>query len=153
MVNDFNTSFISEASKSRRADSPGPSVPDRSKKPTPCLYSTICVTGSSAGCASMAARNNEIEMRLMGSPLWECSRGRFPFGLFAHYFNDDAFGALSVELGVIDLLPRPEIQLATGHRHNHFVVHNQALQMRVAIGFAGAMMAVIFAERRQVLQP
>ncbi len=28
MVSDFSTSFISSALKSRRADSPGPSVPD-----------------------------------------------------------------------------------------------------------------------------
>ena len=50
-VSDFSTSFISDASKSRRADSPGLSRPERSKNPTPCLYSTTSFTGSSAGSA------------------------------------------------------------------------------------------------------
>jgi hypothetical protein len=54
-------------------------------------------------------------------PFWaECSG--FP-RLFAHYLNDDAFGALSVEFGVVNLLPGAEIQPALGHRHDDLVVY------------------------------
>ncbi len=39
----------------------------------------------------------------------KCSKTR---DLLAHHFNDDAFRALAVELGVIDLLPGAEVELA-----------------------------------------
>ncbi len=42
----------------------------------------------------------------------------------AHYFNDDAFGPLTVEFGVINLLPRAEIQLSVGHGNDDFVMHD-----------------------------
>src|ERR1035437_9433511 len=142
MVSDFRTSFISEALKSRRADSPGPSFPERSKNPTPCLYSTTCLTGSSAAAARAAIASGKTSMRFMISP----------FSL-AHHFNDDAFGALSVEFGVINLLPRAEVELAFGHRNHHLMMHQQALQVRIAVGFAGAVMAVVLAERRQFFEP
>jgi hypothetical protein len=71
----------------------------------------------------------------------------------AHDFNNDAFGALSVEFRVINLLPRSEIQLPGGHRHDHLVVNQQALQVRVAIGLARSMMPVILAKRSQAFQP
>ena len=73
--------------------------------------------------------------------------------LFAHHFNDDAFRPLPVELGVINLLPGAEIQLPVGHRNDDLVMHEQALQVGIAVGFAGAMVPVILAERRQFLQP
>src|ERR1039457_4081999 len=140
MVSDFRTSFISDALKSRRADSPGPSFPERSKNPTPCLYNTTCLTGSSAARAAIGSR--KTKMRFMISP---CS--------LAHHLNDDAFGAPSVEFGVINLLPGAEIELAFGHRNHYLMVHQQALQVRIAVGFAGAVMAVVLAERRQLFEP
>jgi CheY-like chemotaxis protein len=73
--------------------------------------------------------------------------------LFAHYFQYHAFGALAVELSVIDLLPRSEIELAGGHRHDHLVMHQQALQVRIPVRLAGLVMAIVLAEGRQVLQP
>ena len=57
--------------------------------------------------------------------------------LLAHYFQYDAFGSLTVELGIINLLPGTEIELARGHRHDHLVMHQQALQVRIAVGLAG----------------
>jgi len=51
------------------------------------------------------------------------------------------------------LLPWPEIQLALGHRHDHLVVHQQAFQVGIAIGFARTVMAILLAERRQLFQP
>src|ERR1700689_3855184 len=99
MVSDFSTSFISEALNSRRADSPGPNDPSRSKKPTPCLDKITVRTGSSAGKAGwgrVSAAHRRIDTRqCFRKPPWLIS-------LFAHRFNDDAFGALSVELGIID---------------------------------------------------
>jgi len=38
------------------------------------------------------------------------------------------FRALPVELGVIYLLPRPEIQFPFRYRHDHFVVYQQAFK-------------------------
>jgi len=74
-------------------------------------------------------------------------------GLFAHYLDNDAFRALPVEFRVIDLLPRPEIQLPIRHRNDHLMVNQQALQVRIAVRLAGAVMAVILAKRRQFFQP
>src|SRR5450432_3755041 len=89
MVSDLSTSFISDALKSSRADSPAPSLPARSKNPTPCLYSTTCFTGNSAGKPSVALRRRETKMRLIVYPIrvypiqvypiQECRRERFPF--------------------------------------------------------------------------
>src|SRR3984957_6954676 len=73
--------------------------------------------------------------------------------LFTHRFNDDAFGTLSVELGVIDLLPGAEIELAFGHRHDDLVMHQKTLQVRIPVGFASAVVPVIRAKRRQFFQP
>src|SRR5690242_5366056 len=73
--------------------------------------------------------------------------------LLAHYLNDDAFIALSVELGVIDLLPWTEIELARGHRHDDLVMHEQALQVGIAVGLASAMVPVVLPKRRELLQP
>ena len=73
--------------------------------------------------------------------------------LLAHYLNDDAFRTLSVEFGIINLLPGAKIEPALGHRNNHLMMHHQAFQVGIAIGFARAVMTVILAERRQFLQP
>src|SRR5688572_2169961 len=78
MVRDFRTSFISVELKSRRADSPEAKRPERSKKPTPCLYSTTCFTGNSAGRARVAERSRVTKVRI-GSPIQECREGAFPF--------------------------------------------------------------------------
>src|SRR5262249_12093756 len=68
-------------------------------------------------------------------------------------FNDDAFGTSSVELGIVNLLPRSEIQLACCHRYYNLVVHEQALEVRIAIGFPGLMMTIVLPERGEMLQP
>src|ERR1700693_1750604 len=71
----------------------------------------------------------------------------------AHDFNNDAFWAPTVEFRVINLLPGTEIELSVRHGHNHLVVDQQAFQMGVAIGLAGAVVAIILAIRSQTLQP
>jgi hypothetical protein len=74
-------------------------------------------------------------------------------GLLTHHFNDDAFGPLSVEFRVIDLLPWAEIEFARGNRNDDFMVNEKALQVRIAVGFASPMVAVIAAKWRETLQP
>ncbi len=59
---------------------------------------------------------------------------------FPHGLDDHTLGALPVELGVVDLLPGAEVQPSVSDRHNHFVMHEQAFQVRVAVGLAGAVM-------------
>ena len=73
--------------------------------------------------------------------------------LFPHHFNNDSFRALPVELGIIDLLPGTEVQLSVCHRNDHFVMYDQALKVRIAVGFARAMVPVILAERGQLFEP
>src|SRR5467141_2480898 len=75
------------------------------------------------------------------------------FRSLAHYLDNDAFGALSVELRIINLLPRPEVERTGGHRDYHLMMHQQALQVRIAVGLAGAVVAVIVAIGRQIFQP
>jgi CheY-like chemotaxis protein len=81
------------------------------------------------------------------------ARKSFHARSFTHYFNDDAFGPLSVKLGVIQLLPGPEIKARVRHRHDHLMMNQQTLQVRIAVGLARAVMAIIVAVGRQLLQP
>src|SRR5580658_5723792 len=74
-------------------------------------------------------------------------------GSLTHYFNDDAFGPLSVELGVIHLLPGSEVEAPVRHRNDHLMMNQQTFQVRIAVGLAGAVMPIIVAVRRQLLQP
>src|SRR5262249_53882072 len=77
----------------------------------------------------------------------------FPFHLLTHYFNDDAFGPLSVEFGIVDLLPRSKIEFARSHWNDDLVMDQQTLQVRIAVGLPGVMVAVVLTEGRQLLQP
>lgn len=71
----------------------------------------------------------------------------------AHYLNNDALRPLPVKLSVIDLLPGTQVKLPGGHRHDHLVMNEQALEVRVAIRFSGLVMPVVVAERRELFQP
>ena len=79
-------------------------------------------------CPGHVAVSNESELQRM-IVAEEAEAGREKRNSLSHYFNNDALGALSVELGVVNLLPWTKIELAFGHRHNHFVMHQQALQV------------------------
>src|SRR5262249_42399992 len=80
-------------------------------------------------------------------------RGAHAFRSFPHHLNDDAFRALSVELGVIDLLPWAKVETAVGYRNDDLMMHEQALQMRIAVSLTGSVMAVVLAERRELFEP
>src|SRR6185503_19770645 len=56
--------------------------------------------------------------------------------------HDDALLPAPVELGVEDLLPRTQVELTLGDGQDHLMVHERALQMRVAVALAGLMVAV-----------
>jgi hypothetical protein len=73
--------------------------------------------------------------------------------LFAHHLDNHALRPLSVELRIVDLLPRSEVELAVRYGNNDFVVNDEAFEVRVAVRFARAVVAVIFAVRGQVFQP
>lgn len=71
------------------------------------------------------------------------SRGTW---LLADDLDQHALFAAAVELAVEDLLPGPEVQLAGGHRYDHFTAHHLALDMRVSVVFAGSVVMVMAGE-------
>ena len=73
--------------------------------------------------------------------------------LLSHHLHDHALAALAVELGVKDALPGAEIELARCNGQNDFMMDGQRFEVRVAVGFASLVMAIVVAKRRQALQP
>src|ERR1043166_3636855 len=73
--------------------------------------------------------------------------------LLPHHFDNHAFVTLSVEFRIEDSLPCAQVEFSRRDRHNHFVMDEQRLEMRIAIVLAGLVVLVIFAERRQMLEP
>ena len=61
--------------------------------------------------------------------------------------------ALAIELGVIDLLPGAEVELAVGDRHHGLVPDQQAFQVGITIVLARVVVAVFGAKGREFLQP
>src|SRR5439155_11681185 len=49
--------------------------------------------------------------------------------LLSDHLDQHALLAPAIELAVEDLLPRPEIELAPGHRHHHLAPHHLALEV------------------------
>jgi hypothetical protein len=72
--------------------------------------------------------------------------------LLTHHFNDDAFRPLTVELGVVNLLPGPEIQFSVRDRDDDLMMNDEAFEVGIAVGFTRAMVVVIVLKRRQLLQ-
>jgi len=64
--------------------------------------------------------------------------------------NDDPLVALPVELGVENLLPRAEVELAIGDRHNDLMVDDQRFEVSVAVIFAGLVVLVILPDGASV---
>src|SRR3954453_3277209 len=85
-----------------------------------------------------------------GWPTWPwttCSRASraspCPTRSLPNHLDDHPLGAPAVELAVEDLLPRPQVEPAVGDRHDHLVVDEQVLQVRVAVVLAAAVVAVV----------
>src|SRR6516162_9041284 len=69
------------------------------------------------------------------------------------HFDQHPLASLPVELGVVDLLPRAKIEFAISDRYQHLMTDQQVLQMSVPVVLAGAMVPIVLAEGRQLLQP
>src|SRR3954471_9776868 len=65
-----------------------------------------------------------------------------PSSSFPDDLHEDALRPPSIELPVEDLLPRPEIELAVGDRHDHFPAHDLALEVGVGVVLARAVVVV-----------
>ena len=61
---------------------------------------------------------------------------------FAEDFDDDAFGALAVELGVEDALPGAEVEATGGDGQGGFVVEKKGFEVGVGVIFAGLVVLV-----------
>ena len=64
-------------------------------------------------------------------------------GLLPKHLDDHPLRPPAVELAVEDLLPGAQVEPAVGHGHDHLVVDEQVLQVRVAVVLAAAVMAVV----------
>lgn len=73
--------------------------------------------------------------------------------LISDDLDNHSLVALAVELGVEDALPGPQIELAFCDWQRHRLVHQQTLQMRIAIVLSRLMMFIVLAEGRQLLKP
>jgi hypothetical protein len=56
---------------------------------------------------------------------------------------------LPVELGVEDLLSRPEVELPRRGRQEHPIVHDGSLQVRVGVVLAGLVVPVVAVSARR----
>ena len=76
--------------------------------------------------------------------------------LFPDDLDQHPLRPMAVELAVEDLLPRPEVELALGDRHDDFAAHDLPFQVGVGVVLAGAVVVVVVrvgVERGQLLQP
>ena len=63
--------------------------------------------------------------------------------MFGEYRHRDVGGnAEPVELGVEDLLPWAEVELAAGDRQDDLMADEKVFKVRVAVGLAGQVVAV-----------
>src|SRR6267142_4511623 len=95
----------------------------------------------------------------MGRPVkvnsqnWQLTNWRLTTVLLSHHFHNYTLVSPPVELGIEDSLPRTQIKLPGCNRHDHFVVDEKRLQMRVAVILARLVMLVVLAKGCQMLQP
>src|SRR5215211_6839755 len=82
------------------------------------------------------------------SPGWQGSR--CPMASLPKHLDDHPLGPPAVELAVEHLLPRPQVEAALGDRHDHLVVDQQVLQVRVAVVLAAAVVAIVARVREQL---
>src|SRR5689334_21701084 len=100
-----------------------------SSRSTRVLRSVSPTSSASAASTTSAART---------SPTFERRSTR----LLADDLDQDLLVALAVELAVEDLLPRAEIELALRDRADDLAAHELALEVRVRVVLAGAVVGV-----------
>ena len=66
--------------------------------------------------------------------------------LLSDDLHQHAFAAAAIEFSIEDLLPRTKVQASVGDCDDHFATHQLPLDMRVAVIFAGFVMAIASAE-------
>src|SRR6267378_4432491 len=104
----------------------------------------------------MVRRLDDTDSSLVRQETWESippSARPTTNSLLSHNFHDHSLVPLPIELRVENALPDAEIQFAGGDRHNHLMMDQQRLQMRVTIVFPGGVVLVVLAERGQPLEP
>src|SRR5712691_769000 len=71
------------------------------------------------------------------------------------HFDDHALFPLSVPLSVEHALPRTEVQLATGDRHDHFMTDRETAQMRGCVVFSRFIVTIALRipRRDRALEP
>ena len=62
--------------------------------------------------------------------------------------DQHAFGPLSVEFAVEDLLPGAEVEFAFGDGDDRFPAHDLAFHMRIGVVLAGAGVVFVLSDRR-----
>src|SRR6267142_338388 len=105
---------------------------------------------------SMVRRLDDTDSSGLRQETWESILPRprpTTNSLLSHHFHDHSLVPLPIELRVENALPRAEIQFACGDRHNHLMMDQQRLQMRVAVVFPGVVVFVVLAEGGQPLEP
>jgi len=103
--------------------------------------------------AGVQSRVHSARCRKPTNPMREARLPHRRWLLDSQHLHNHTFPSLPVELGIEDPLPGSQVQLAVGHRKGGLVMQQQRLQMRVAVGFAGAVMLVVGPRRCQLLQP
>ena len=68
-------------------------------------------------------------------------------GLLADDLHQHALRPAAVEFAVENLLPRAEVELAVGDGDHDFAAHDLPLQVGVGVVLAGAVVAVVRADR------
>src|SRR5581483_11527833 len=71
-------------------------------------------------------------------------------GLLTHHLHDQPLRAPAVELAIEDLLPRPQIEPAVRGRHDHLMMDEQILQVRIAVVFTAPVVAIVAWVRQQL---
>ena len=75
-----------------------------------------------------------------------------PQSLPPHHLHYHPLPALSIELRVVHLLQWAQVQASLRDGDDDLVVYEDALQMRIAVVFSGAVVVVVLTLRRQALQ-
>jgi hypothetical protein len=75
--------------------------------------------------------------------------------LLSNNFDEHALAPLAIKLTVKNLFPRAEIEFAIRDSTDDFAAHDLALEVRIRVIFAGAVMSVLPGRlvRREFLQP
>src|SRR2546427_12677178 len=81
------------------------------------------------------------------------AQGSGEAALFSQEFDEDALGALAVEVGIKDLLPGAEVEPALGQSDDDVALQGQVLQEDGGVAFVLGAVFVVFADGRELFEP